>query len=292
MELGPVGVWTFQLEGVPVARAQELVVELEELGYAAVWVPEAVGREALTHAALLLACSRRIVVATGIASIWWREPMAANAAQRTLAEAFPGRFLLGLGVSHGPSVEGMLGRTYQTPYSKMVSYLDAMDSALYLAVGPDERPPRVLAALGPRMLRLAAERADGAHPYFVPVEHTAFARETMGAGPLLAVEQAAVLETDPAVAREIARGHMAMYLGLANYRNNLLRLGFGEDDLADGGSDRLVDAIVAWGDPEDVAARVRAHREAGADHVCVQVLPPDQVTVPVEAWRRLAPALL
>lgn len=274
------------------ARAQELVGELEELGYAAVWVPEAVGREALTHAALLLSGSRRMVVATGIASIWWREPMAMNAAQRTLAEAFPGRFLLGMGVSHGPSVEGMLGRTYETPYARMVSYLDAMDSALYLAVGPSEPPPRVLAALGPRMLRLAAERAAGAHPYFVPVEHTVLAREIMGTGPLLAVEQAVVLETDAAAARAVARTHMAMYLGLPNYRNNLLRLGFGEDDLAGGGSDRLVDAIVAWGDLDAVSARVRAHREAGADHVCVQVLPPDQFTVPIEEWRRLAPALL
>jgi probable F420-dependent oxidoreductase len=191
-------------------------------------------------------------------------------------------------------VEGFLGERYERPLTKMRSYLDGMDNAPFMAEAPSTAPKRVLAALGPKMLRLAAERADGAHPYFVPVEHTATARDALGQGPLLCVEQAAVLSTDPDVARAAARAHMAIYLTLPNYTNNLRRLGFGDDDLDAPGSDRLVDALVAWGDVDAVVERVRSQRDAGADHVCVQVLgtdPADVRTAPIDAWRRLAPAL-
>src|SRR5436190_11628613 len=290
IDLGPVGLWTFHLDLLPVPRAQETVAELEQLGFGAVWLPEAMGRDPMVHAATLLEASDRIVLATGIASIWNRTPLAMSAAQRTLTSAFPDRFLLGLGVSHGPMVEGMLGERYERPLTKMRSYLDAMDSAPYMADAPSTEPQRVLAALGPKMLGLAAERAAGAHPYFVPVEHTATARQTLGSGPLLCVEQAAVISTDPDVARTAARAHMAIYLTLPNYTNNLRRHGFGDDDLDGGGSDRLVDAIVAWGDVDAVVERVRAHQEAGADHVCLQVLgtdPSDVRTPPLDEWRAL-----
>jgi len=175
----------------------------------------------------------------------------------------------------------------------MAEYLDAMDKGLYFAASPTEPPARVLAALGPRMLRLAAERAAGAHPYFVPPEHTAFARETLGPDPLLAVEQAVVLETDPTTARTIARQHTSTYVGLPNYTNNLKKFGFTDEDFAEpGGSDRLVDTIVAWGDLDTIKARVQAHHDAGANHVCVQVIPPVATNVPLDAWRELAPALI
>jgi len=291
VELGRIGLWTFALDLQPMARAQEAAAELEELGYGALWLPEAVGREPMVSSSLLLSATRRLVVATGIASIHARGAMAAAAAHKTLEEAFPGRFLLGLGVSHQPMVEGFLGKVYDKPLNTMRQYLDAMDSALFMAAGPATAPSRVLAALGPRMLELAAERTAGAHTYFVPVEHTPVARERLGPGALLCPEQAAVLSTDPAEARAVARQHMAVYLGLPNYTNNLRRLGFGDGDLAGGGSDRLVDAIVAWGSVEDVAARVRAHLDAGADHVAVQLLEADQRALPMDGWRRLAQAL-
>jgi probable F420-dependent oxidoreductase len=291
MNIGKVGIWTFGFELQPAARAQEAAAEIESLGYGAIWIPEAMGREAFTHSALLLAGTRRIAIATGIANMWARDAMAMAAAQKTLAEAHPGRFVLGIGVSHAPLV-GMRGHDYSKPLSAMRTYLDAMQSAPYIAVQPADKPCTVIGALAPKMLRLAAERTDGAHPYFVPPEHTARAREVMGKGPLLAPEQAAVLETDPSRARSIAREHMAMYLTLPNYVNNLKRLGFTDDDVANGGSDRLVDAIVVWGDVAAVAARVRAHHDAGADHVCVQVLDSDPRKLPLQQWRALAPALL
>jgi probable F420-dependent oxidoreductase len=292
MDIGRVGIWTFSLELQPAARAQEAAAEIESLGYGALWIPEAMGREALTHAGLLLAGTRRLPVATGIANIWARDAMAMAGAEKTLDEAYPGRFLLGLGVSHAPLVQAMRGHTYEKPLSFMRSYLDAMDAAPFLAVPPSLPPERVIGALAPKMLALAAERTAGAHPYFVPPEHTARAREIMGAGALLAPEQALVLETDAEKARAIARAHMSIYLGLPNYLRNLHSLGFGDDDVRDGGSDRLVDAIVAWGDVDALRARVRAHHAAGADHVCVQVLPADPRALPLHEWRELAPALL
>lgn len=292
MHLGRVGLWTYHLDLLPAAAAQEAVAELEELGYGAVWVPEAVNREPFVNASLLLAATQRLVVATGIASVWARDAMTMRAGQLTLAEAFPERFLLGLGVSHQPMVDHIRGGSYEKPLSKMRAYLAAMDAALYLAPRPAEEPRRVLAALGPKMLELAAAEALGAHPYFVPVEHTAVAREALGDGPMLCPEQAVVLSTDADEARAAARRHMATYLGLPNYTNNLRRLGWGDDDLDDGGSDALVDAIVAWGDEQAIVDRVAAHHAAGADHVCVQVLGTDATTLPMAQWRNLAPALL
>ena len=292
MELGAIGIWTAQFDYQPAAKAREAAAELEQLGFGAIWFPESVGRESLTNAALLLGATSRIVIATGIANIYARDPVTMAAGQKTLAEAYPGRFLLGLGVSHIPLVEQVRGHRYGKPVASMRAYLDGMDRAPYRAVPPSVSPIRVLAALGPKMLRLAAERAGGAHPYFVPPEHTARAREILGSDRLLAVEQAVVLETDSTKAREIARAHASRYLALPNYANNLRRLGFGDEDLVGGGSKRLVDAIVAWGDMAAVIDRVRAHQSAGANHVCIQVLPPDPQALPIQEWREVASALL
>ena len=249
------------------------------------------GRESLTHAALLLGATSRIVIATGIANIYARDPVTTAAVKILWLKPTRGGFL-GLGVSHIPLVEQIRGHSYGKPLASMRAYLDGMDRAPYRAVPPSMKPVRVLAALGPGMLRLAAERADGAHSYFVPPEHTARAREILGNDRLLAVEQAVVLETDSSKAREIARMHTSRYLALPNYVNNLRRLGFGDEDIANGGSDRLVDAIVAWGDMTAVIDRVRAHQSAGADHVCVQVLPRDPQALPMPQWREVASALL
>ncbi len=291
MDIGRIGIWTFQLELQPWNAVAEAAAELDDLGYGALWFPESRGREAFAQAGLLLSATRRIAVAPGIANIYARDAVAMAAGQRTLCEAFPGRFLLGIGVSHRPAVEGIRGHSYGPPLATMRAYLDAMDAAPYAPPRAADAP-RVLAALGPKMLELSRDRAAGAHPYFVPVEHTRQARQVLGPGPLLAPEQAIVLERDPEPAREIARGHMARYLELENYTNNLRRLGYGDDDLANGGSDRLVDAIVGWGSLDDVVARVRAHLDVGADHVCVQVLPSDPAGLPRREWRELAEALL
>ncbi|HVN84805.1 MAG TPA: LLM class F420-dependent oxidoreductase [Candidatus Binatia bacterium] len=290
MNIGRVGIWTFALDLQPAAKAQEAAAEVEALGYGALWIPEAMGREAFTNSALLLAGTRRIVIATGIANMWARDAMAMAGAQKTLTEAYPDRFLLGIGVSHAPMV-GMRGHTYDKPLSAMRAYLDAMDSAPFMAAPPSQPPVRIVAALAPKMLKLAAERSAGSHPYFVPPEHTAYARKILGPQPWLAPEQAAVLETNPETARTIARAHMSIYLGLPNYTNNLKRLGFTDADIADGGSDRLVDAIVAWGTVDTIAKRVKAHHDAGANHVCVQVLDADPRALPLRQWRELAPAL-
>ena len=248
MDVGELGIWTSQFEFQPAATLRKAAADLEKLGFGAIWFPESVGREAFTHAALILGATKRIVVATGIANIYARDPVTAATAQKSLAEAYPGRFLLGLGVSHIPLVEQVRGHTYGKPVAAMRTYLDRMDQAPYRAVMPSVKPARVLAALGPRMLQLAAERADGAHSYFVTPEHTAEARKILGDERFLAVEQAVVLEKDAGRAREIARAHSSFYLRLPNYVNNLRRLGFSDDDFRDGGSDRLVDAIVAWDD--------------------------------------------
>jgi probable F420-dependent oxidoreductase len=287
MELGRIGAWLGPLSSRSAAETREFAPELEQLGYRAIWFAEGVGtKECFTQAATLLAWTERAVVATGIANIYARDPMAMANGAKTLADAYPGRFLLGLGVSHAPSVASR-GHEYAKPIATMRGYLDAMDAAAFRASGPAEEPPRVLAALGPKMLELAAERSRGAHPYFTPPEHTAVAREVMGSGPWLAPEQAFVLDADPSSARAAAREHMAYYLALDNYRRNLLRLGFADDDFADGGSDRLVDAIVAWGGVDAVRDRVKAHLGAGADHVCVQAIGSD----PLDELRQVAPAL-
>src|SRR4030095_9100179 len=247
MEVGPIGIWTAQFDYQPAAKAREAAAELERLGLGAIWFPESVGRESLTHAALLLGATSRIVIATGIANIYARDPVTTAAGANPPREAYPGRLLLGLGVSHIPLVEQIRGHSYGKPLASMRTYLDGMDRAPYRAVPPSVKLVRVLAALGPGMLRLAAERAGGAHSYFVPPQHTVRAREILGSERLLAVEQAVVLETDSRKARKVARAHTSRYPALPNYVNNLRRLGFSDEDLANGGSDRLVDTIVAWG---------------------------------------------
>jgi probable F420-dependent oxidoreductase len=291
MQLGAIGIWTSQMHNFPAAKVQEAVAELEELGFGALWFGEATGREAFSNAALLLAGTKRVVIATGIANIYGRDPVTMVAAQNTLAEAYPNRFLLGLGVSHVPLVEQLRGHRYDKPVPTMRAYLDAMDKAPYQAAPPSSKPLRVLAALGPKMLQLSAERGDGAHPYNTTPKHTAQARELLGPGPLLCPEQAVVLETNPAKARATARKFLAIYLTLPNYTNNFLRLGFQEGDFANGGSDKLIDAIVAWGDLKKVVNRIREHHSAGADHVCVQVLTDEPKTFPSREYRELASAI-
>jgi probable F420-dependent oxidoreductase len=289
-QLGRVGLWTRQLDLQPAERVRTAVAELEELGWRSLWSWEVFGREALTNAGLLLCATRQLVIGTGIANIWARDPVAMAAAQRTLAEAYPGRFVLGLGVSHAPIVDAR-GHRYQRPLERMRGYLDAMDAAPWQGPPLAEEPARVLAALGPRMLELAAQRAAGVLLYNNPPEATAAARSALGPGPLLAVEQAVVVENDPAEARRIGREFIAFYLTLPNYVRAWERAGFGPEERADGGSDRMVDAVVAWGSPEAIADRVRAHLDAGADHVCHQVLESDPNGLPLTGWRALAPAL-
>ncbi len=291
MELGKIGLWAF-LDMVPSAQSQAAAREIEDLGFATLWIPEAIGREVFTSSALLLAGTEKLVVATGIANVWARDAMAMANAQRTLCEAYPERFLLGMGVSHAPMVDTIRGHNYDKPLTYMRGYLDAMDKSIFAGAAPATEPRRVLAALHPKMLKLASERSWGSHPYFVTPEHTARAREALGEGRLLAPEQAVLLETDPTTARSIARQHMAIYIGLPNYRKNVLTLGFDEADFEDGGSDRLVDAIVAWGDIDVIRERVRAHQDAGADHVCLQALCANMAELPREQWRELAKALL
>ncbi len=291
--LGRVGVWTGQLDFSPADTVRAAAREVEALGYGALWTGEAVGREVLSAAQLLLAATDSLVIATGIANIWARDALATAAGQLALGEAYPDRFVLGIGVSHKPLLD-VRGEDYRKPLAFMREYLDGMDAgySVYRAVPPTNQPPRLLAALGPKMLELARERADGAHTYFVPPEHTARAREILGPDKLLVPEQVCVLVEDPGLAREIARRHTASYLRLPNYTANLERFGFEAADFADGGNDRLVDTICAWGSVEAVAARVQAHLDAGADHVAVQVLVDDRRGLPRQEWSTLAPALL
>ncbi len=283
--LGRVGVWLFgRAMG---EEAPAFARRIEGLGYGALWVGGGNTNDgAFERLGGLLGGTDRLVVATGITSIWAWQPAALATRSAELAAAGGDRFVLGLGVSHAPLVEH-LGRRYERPFQTMVDFLDALVPALS---GPGA-PPVVLAALGDRMLALSAERAAGAHPYFTPVSHTAHARALLGAEPLLAPELAVVLDEDPVTARATARAYMARYLGHPNYARNLARLGFRDADLASGGSDRLVDDIVAWGAPERIAARVREHLDAGADHVCIQPLAASGDT-DEEALATLAPLLV
>jgi probable F420-dependent oxidoreductase len=288
--LGRVGVWG-ALATASAAEERPAAAEIERFGYTALWFGEGLAtKEAFAHAAILLAATERLVVATGIANIYARDPTAMNNAALTLAEAYPGRFVLGMGVSHVPLVQAR-GHDYGRPVTAMRAYLDAMERAKWAPPPPPEPPPRVLAALRRRMLELARDRTDGAHPYLVTPEHTARARAVLGPGPILAPEQAVIVETDAARARAAGRRHLAFYLTLPNYVNSFRELGFGDADLAGGGSDRLVDALVAWGDVDAVAERVRQHHAAGADHVAVQALATEPGRA-LDDLRMLAPALL
>ncbi|HCO91533.1 MAG TPA: LLM class F420-dependent oxidoreductase [Alphaproteobacteria bacterium] len=281
MQLGKLGVW-WATDAMSAVDAAAFAKRLEEWGYAALWIPEAIGREPLAHAAWLLANTDRLIIATGIANIYARDARAAFTGQRTLAEQSGNRFLLGLGVSHAPLVEGMRGHDYKSPLATMRGYLEAMANAGdYGAVPPGETPPTVIAALGPKMLALAASHARGAHPYLVTPEHTRQARDILGADRWLCVEQKVLRETDPEKARAIARQGIGFYLALPNYRNNLLRLGFTVEEI-DGQADRLVDGLVAWGDDAAIRARIDAHVAAGADHVCIQPLDPEGTPLPDE----------
>lgn len=285
--LGRVGIWSFALQTFAAADARAAVARYESLGVRSLWIPESLGsKEVMAHAAILLAASSRLVVATGIANIYARDPMAMANGARALADSYPGRFVLGIGVSHAPSV-ATRGGTYGRPIETMTAYLDAMAAAAYAAPSPAEPAPLLLAALGPRMLELAAERTDGAHPYFVPVEHTVMARARLGPGAFLAVEQTAVIDTDSTRAREVARGFARRYLTLPNYANNLRRLGWSDEDVSGDGSDRLIDAVVAHGSVDEVAARIQAHLDAGADHVCVQLRSADPGDTGLAAYREL-----
>jgi probable F420-dependent oxidoreductase len=295
MEIGKIGVWIPAFTVAPAAEARPAVREIEALGYDTLWYPEGLGtRESFTNAAVLLGETERIRVASGIASIWARDAVAAANAARVLADAFGERFLLGLGVSHPRQVDPR-GHRYEKPVTRMSAYLDAMDDDPF--VSPDgtgaTRPPvpRVLAALRPRMLRLAAEKALGAHTYLVPVEHTRRARELMGPDALLIPEQKVVLASDPAEARSRARAAIAWYLDTPNYVRNLRWLGFSDADMKDGGTDALVDALVVVGDEDAVRTRVQEHLDAGATQVAIQPVG-DEDPFGRETLRRLAPALL
>jgi len=284
--LGGTGIWAHQLRyGDPGAIA-EMAAELDELGYSALWIPD-VGGDVLGSVETLLRGAPRAVVATGILNIWMHEPADVAAHIGGWDDAWKARFLLGLGASHAPLIDhGNPGR-YQKPYTKMFEYLDGLDAAH----PPLTEDRRVLAALGPRMLELARDRAAGAHPYFVPPEHVAAARALLFPTSMIAVELAVVLDSDPSSARATARRHTSTYVNLPNYTNNLRRFGYDDGDFADGGSDHLVDGIVAWGDMDAIAARVQLMRDAGADHVCIQVIRADD-DVPRTDWRALAAALL
>lgn len=276
MALGRLGVWYF-LDGKTAPEAAEFARRIESLGYSALWIPETVGRHPFVLAGWLLANTDRLVLATGIANIYARDAGSSMAGARSLAELSGGRFILGLGVSHRPLVEGVRGHRYGKPYTTMKQYLEVMQKMPYQSVSAPEEPPVVIAALGPKMLSLAASHASGAHPYFVTPAHTQQARQIMGPDAMLCVEQKVILEADAARARKLAREAASLYLPLPNYRNNWRRLGFSEDDLDNGGSDRFIDATFAWGSLADIRGRIEAHFDAGASHVCIQPVNPNGV---------------
>jgi probable F420-dependent oxidoreductase len=286
MKLGSIGVWSGALRNGERAAMRDAAAELEELGYATIWFPGGQHAGLAEHILSLLEATRRVIVATGIVSVWTHPAAEVAAEHHAITQAHPDRFLLGVGISHQRVVESA-GLTYARPLHKLRSYLDELDTA------PTPVPihERILASLGPRSLRLAAERSHGTHPYFVPTEHTRIARQAVGPDKIVAPEQMVVLEADPDRARAIARPSIDRYLHAPNYTNNLLRLGFSEQDFANGGSDRLVDAIVAWGEPARIMQRVREHHAAGADHVCIQVLTqtPQDLNMAMDGWRKLAP---
>jgi probable F420-dependent oxidoreductase len=287
LNLTGTGVWSSELLREPDrGAAADAAAELEELGYTALWFPAGDGTKAFDTASELLRATSSVTLATGILSVYVAEPDFVAAQTAELSDAYEGRFLLGLGVSH----EALVGERYEPPLPTMRAYLDSLDAA----APPVPRDSRVIAALGPKMLELAAKRSLGTHPYLVTPEHTRIAREAVGAERLVAPEQGVVLERDPERARTTARGFLEVYLGLPNYANNLRRFGFEDADFEGGGSDRLVDALIAWGDEETIAARIQEHRDAGADQVLVQVIAEGGrgKALPRDEWRALAPALI
>ena len=289
MNLTGLGIWTAQFDFQPASIVRDTVHELEALGYSSLWVGENIGREPISQSAILLGATQQLLVATAVANIWARDPLSMAAAHQTLSEAYPERFILGLGVSHTRLVNDVRELHYDQPLQAMRDYLTAMDRLgdRYHAVRASATI-RLIGALGPRMLHLATTNADGAHTYLVPPEHTATARRILGPGKLLVPEQAVVLDSDKARARDIARRHVRRYLPLSNYTDNLRRLGFDTADFEHNGSDRLIDALVISGDEAAIAERLAQHQQAGADHICIQVLDPDSRGLPLPQWRRLA----
>jgi probable F420-dependent oxidoreductase len=280
MDIGKIGIWFF-LDGMNAADSVAFARKVEKHGYGALWIPEAVGREPFAHSAYLAAHTEKVVFATGIANIYARDPITMSAASKTVAELSGGRFLLGIGVSHKPLVSNLRGHSYDKPYSYMKEYLPKMKSALYRAPLPKEEVPIVIAALHPKMLAFAAEQTNGTHTYFVPPEHTAKTRAAIGPKPLICAAQAAILETDGSKARAAARSYMKTYVPrLPNYTNNLKNLGWQDKDFENGGSDALVDAIVAWGTADKIRDRIDAHLKAGASHVCVLPIRVDSESLP------------
>ncbi|HTY54068.1 MAG TPA: TIGR03620 family F420-dependent LLM class oxidoreductase [Candidatus Binataceae bacterium] len=271
MDIGKLGLWTI-CDNMNAAETLRLVRKVERLGYGTFWIPEAWGRDPFSHAAYLLSHSDRVALATGIANIWSRDTLTMMSCAKTVAELAGGRFVLGLGVSHKPLVADLRGHDYSKPFTRMKSYVAGLKSAIYKAVPPREEVPIVIAALHPRMLQLAAAETRGTHTYFVPPAHTARARAEMGPQSWICVEQAVILESDKAKARHAARQYMSFYLPLPNYARSLKSLGFTDADIAQGGSDRLVDAIVAWGAEDKIRDRIAEHFAAGATHVCIQPL--------------------
>jgi probable F420-dependent oxidoreductase len=290
MELGKIGLWFF-LDAMPAAQSVEFAQKVEKLGYRTLWIPEAVGREPFPHAAYLLSKTSQLNIATGIANIYGRDPITMSAASKTVAELSGGRFLLGIGVSHKPLVSNLRGHSYDKPYSYMKEYLPKMKTALYQAPAPKEPVPVVIAALHPKMLALCAAETQGTHTYFVPPEHTAKVRAQIGPKPWICVEQKVILSTDATAARTAARFFMKTYVPrLPNYTNNLKNLGWADAEFENGCSDRLVDAIVAWGTETQINDRIQAHFKAGATHVCIQPLRTDMAPLPDErAMEALAP---
>jgi probable F420-dependent oxidoreductase len=284
---GGTGVWSAPLRYGDAAASAEAAAELESLGYSAIWLPD-VGGDLFPAIENLLAATTTTVIATGILNLWMHEPYVAAERHHTFTEAYGRRWLMGIGVSHQLLIDLSEAGRYRRPLARMREFLDGLDAA----PRPVPTEDRVLAALGPKMLELARDRAAGTHPYLVTPEHTAVAREAVGPDRLVVPEQAVVLETDPERARNVARVHLSGYLGLPNYANNWKRFGITDDDIADGGSDRLVDALVAWGDEDAITARLDEHRAAGADHVCIQVLDEDpRAAIKLDDLRRLAPAV-
>jgi probable F420-dependent oxidoreductase len=282
MDIGRIGLWSF-LDTMTAPESVAFAQRVERWGYRTIWIPEAVGREPFAHAAYLLSGTQSLIVATGIANVWVRDAMAMAAGAKTVAELSAGRFVLGIGVSHAPLVAGLRGHDYRKPYTYMRDYLAKMRAAIYAAPAPPQDPPVLLAALHPKMLQLAATEARGTHTYFVPPEHTARARAQMGPEAWICVAQAVVLDTDATRARVVARTYMQTYVpALPNYTRNLRALGWTDADFADGCSDRLVDAIVAWGTETQIRERIAAHQRAGATHVCILPLRSDGVPLPDE----------